>query len=142
MSNPNSTLTTEADAELAKYRLMQDSIQKARTQQQTLLQQLNENEMVFTELKILGPEDKVSKLIGPVLMTVSKEEALETVEKRVEFIQAELKKMETQIASKEADAAALVTKIQNMQGDMQKRAKEEAMKIAQRSQGGGEEEDA
>jgi len=81
-----STLATVADAEMSTYRALQETISKLRTQQQTLLQQSNENDMVLSEINLLDGKDKLFKLVGPVLIEQAADEGKETVEKRIEFI--------------------------------------------------------
>lgn len=46
---------------------------------------------------MLGEDVSVYKLVGPALMTVELEEAKENVNKRLEFIEAELQKLDTAI---------------------------------------------
>ncbi|KAI8867402.1 Prefoldin [Ramicandelaber brevisporus] len=75
---------------------------------QALKAQLNENQMVQKEFKILAkqhaaaassgePEPAVYKLIGPVLVKQDRAEAVINVDKRIEFIRAEIDKAENKI---------------------------------------------
>lgn len=52
--------------------------------------QLNENAMVKKELELLEDDGDVFKLIGPALVKQPKSEALSNIEKRIEFISAEM----------------------------------------------------
>lgn len=61
-------------------------------QRQRLEGQLNENKCVLDELNILGPENKVYKLYGPVLVKQDLEESRQNVGKRMEYIKKELKR--------------------------------------------------
>lgn len=45
----------------------------------------------------MAEEDKVYKLVGPVLMSVELEESKSNVSKRLEFIEAEIKKLDSAI---------------------------------------------
>lgn len=60
--------------------------------QRALLEsQLNENKCVLEELNLLGPENKVFKLFGPVLVKQDLEDSRQNVAKRIEYISKELK---------------------------------------------------
>lgn len=52
--------------------------------------QLNENIMVKEELELLKEENDVFKLIGPVLVKQDLYEAKQNVDKRIDYIKAEL----------------------------------------------------
>jgi chaperonin cofactor prefoldin len=55
-----------------------------------LAQQENENELVLNELKLLGDDSAVYKLVGPVLIKQDLDEARSNVEKRLQFIGDEM----------------------------------------------------
>lgn len=60
--------------------------------QRALLEsQLNENKCVLDELNLLGPNNKVYKLFGPVLVKQELEDSRQNVGKRIEYISKELK---------------------------------------------------
>ncbi|GMH50162.1 hypothetical protein TL16_g00706 [Triparma laevis f. inornata] len=101
-----------------------------RGNQQTLMQQLNENDMVKTELDRLGENDVVYKMVGPVLIKHELSEAKTTVEKRLEFITSDLGKVEATAGQKEQEAQEIAAGIQKKQQEMQRTAKEEAERIA------------
>ena len=127
-----SGLTNAADAELTQYKKMQEEITKLREKQQTLMQQLSENEMVKTELDLISSqkdESKIFKLVGPILMPQDLTEAQQTVEKRLEFITSDMSKLESQIATLEGTTQQIAQKIQAIQGDMQRQAQAEAQKL-------------
>ena len=48
--------------------------------------QLNENEMVYKELELSNADTDVYKLVGPALIKQGRDEAMETVKKRIDFI--------------------------------------------------------
>ncbi|CAD6247437.1 unnamed protein product [Miscanthus lutarioriparius] len=56
--------------------------------------QVGENELVLKELELLGDGANVYKLIGPVLVKQDLAEAKANVKKRIEYISAELKRMD------------------------------------------------
>ncbi|KAK9047636.1 hypothetical protein V6N11_053475 [Hibiscus sabdariffa] len=56
--------------------------------------QLGENELVLKELDLLNEDANVYKLIGPVLVKQDLAEANANVRKRIEYISAELKRLD------------------------------------------------
>jgi prefoldin beta subunit len=52
--------------------------------------QLSENELVQKEFGLLKPDATIYKLIGPVLVPQIREEAVQNVDKRLEFIRKEM----------------------------------------------------
>ncbi|KAL0363567.1 UNVERIFIED_CONTAM: Prefoldin subunit [Sesamum calycinum] len=56
--------------------------------------QLGENELVLKELDLLNEEANVYKLIGPVLVKQDLAEANANVRKRIDYISAELKRLD------------------------------------------------
>ncbi|KAG7376076.1 Prefoldin subunit 6 [Phytophthora pseudosyringae] len=119
-------LKDQVEAEMTRYRALQDEVQVLATQRQTYAQQANENDMVKKELDLLDDESKVYKLVGPVLLKQDADEAKSNVNKRLEFINNELSKVNTKIEAKEKEAIGIRTNISNMQMEMQKRAAEAA----------------
>ncbi|WMV40964.1 hypothetical protein MTR67_034349 [Solanum verrucosum] len=57
--------------------------------------QLGENELVLKELDLLNEDANVYKLIGPVLVKQDMAEANANVKKRIEYISAELKRLDS-----------------------------------------------
>lgn len=123
-------MSLEVDEKLKQYKAMQEDIQKLFVQKQTLLGQFNENTMVKGELDLLDADSKVFKLVGPVLMTVELEESKGNVSKRLEFIEAELKKIDSGIAAKQGEMATLGDTIAKAQQKMQAEAVAAAQAIA------------
>jgi chaperonin cofactor prefoldin len=91
-------------------------VEKLYAQKQQALSQFNENTLVkgvmynllhylffikyvylYQELDLLVESDKVYKLVGPVLLSVELDESKENVAKRLEFIEAEIKKLDSGI---------------------------------------------
>jgi chaperonin cofactor prefoldin len=91
-NNPGYMMASQVDAEVAKYRTLQESIQQQRSDLQILTNQSIENELVLSELQLVKADEsssttKVYKMVGPTLLKQDLEEANETVQKRIEFIQ-------------------------------------------------------
>ena len=84
----------EIDEEIAKFREVQEQLQRTRNDLQLVIQQLTENEMVKQELAFLNSSSNVYKMVGPVLIKNTLEDANETVLKRLEFISGEKKRLE------------------------------------------------
>jgi chaperonin cofactor prefoldin len=91
-NNPGYMMASQVDDEVAKYRTLQESIQQQRSDLQLLTNQSIENELVLSELQLVKADEsssttKVYKMVGPTLLKQDLEEAKETVQKRIEFIQ-------------------------------------------------------
>ena len=113
-------MASAVDTEMAKYRETQESIQQLRASLQQVLSQATENEMVLHELELLNSdEDTVFKMIGPVLIKQDVDEAVQTVKKRLEFIQSEQTKIAEQIAVKDKKAIELAQRINQMNSTLQ-----------------------
>lgn len=82
------------------------------------------------EMDMLDEGSKVFKLVGPVLMSVELEESKGNVAKRLEFIEAEIKKVDSAIAAKQGEVAALGDEIAAEQQKMQAAAAAAAKQIA------------
>lgn len=86
-------------AEIDKYKQVQKDYHKALMKRQQLDGQLNENTVVKEELNLLKPQNQVFKLIGPVLVKQELDEAKQNVQKRMEYISAEIKRIDDVIAT-------------------------------------------
>ncbi|KAJ2451830.1 Prefoldin subunit 6 [Coemansia sp. RSA 2336] len=80
------------------------ALQGLRKEQATLVEnrqkldsQLQENELVEKEFKLLKDGARIYKMIGPVLVPQEKTEAEANVEKRLEFIRGEIKRVEKRL---------------------------------------------
>lgn len=123
-------MSVQVDAEMARYRTLQEEVQAFATQRQQFAQQANENNMVKQELDLLDDDAKVYKLIGPVLLKQDVNEAKSNVKKRLEFINNELEKVNNKIEHKEKEAVEIRKNISQMQMEMQKNAAEAARAVA------------
>jgi len=85
------------EEEVKLLRKIQDEVQKTINTRAQLVAQLKENELVKQELDLLDDESRIFKLIGPILVKQEKKEADSNVSKRIDFLQGELRKLETNL---------------------------------------------
>lgn len=130
MKNPGASMAAAVDAEMAKFRKLQEEMAEKRSTLQQLMSQQNENEMVQQELSLLKDDATVFKMVGPVLLKNELEDAKMTVSKRLEFISGERKKVEESMKETEKEAKEVAQKANEMQGLMQKAAVEAAKAVA------------
>lgn len=72
------------------------------------------------ELDLVEADAVVYKLVGPVLVKTALSDAKATVKGRMDFIEGDLKRMETLIATKEKESEELRLKILQKQQQVQK----------------------
>ncbi|RCK66073.1 Prefoldin subunit 6 [Candida viswanathii] len=65
--------------------------------------QYQENKIVKQEFESLDEDSKIYKLTGPILLPQDFSEAKMNVNKRIEFIEGEIKRVETKIESEEKE---------------------------------------
>nr|CAG4638890.1 EOG090X0MQF [Cyclestheria hislopi] len=80
--------------EVEKFKAIQKEYQKVINTRQQLDSQLTENNGVKEELGLLETDSNVYKLVGPVLIKQDLEEARQNVNKRIEYITGELKRLD------------------------------------------------
>eukprot|EP01006_Ploeotia_vitrea_P062150 TRINITY_DN80517_c0_g1_i1.p1 TRINITY_DN80517_c0_g1~~TRINITY_DN80517_c0_g1_i1.p1 ORF type:complete len:131 (-),score=8.00 TRINITY_DN80517_c0_g1_i1:31-423(-) len=124
-------MTTEVDQKIALYQEYSTKLNTLYNQKTNSLSQYNENTLVKGELDLLTDENIVYKLVGPALVCVDQEEAKQNVAKRLEFIEAEIKKIDNQLESTTNEQNALGEEIVKLQKQMQLEAAEGARKIAE-----------
>lgn len=88
-----------SDEKLQLYKSIQTEIQKLYGQKQQSMSQLNENVLVKGEMDMLVGDAKIYKLVGPMLLSVDTEEAKDNVQKRIEFIEKDLNRLEELIGN-------------------------------------------
>jgi prefoldin beta subunit len=93
---------------------------------QQVLSQFNENTLVKGELDLLDEDATVYKLVGPVLLAVELDDSKQNVNKRLEFIETELKKTDSLIAAKQKELNELGDEIAEMQQKLQAEAAQTA----------------
>ncbi|KAJ7968931.1 Prefoldin subunit 6 [Quillaja saponaria] len=81
--------------------------------------QLGENELVLKELDLLKEDANVYKLIGPVLVKQDLAEANANVRKRIEYISAELKRLDATLQDMEEKQNSKKETILKLQQRMQ-----------------------
>ncbi|TDL21239.1 prefoldin subunit 6, partial [Rickenella mellea] len=91
------SLEARLQAVNADYQKLQSDLSNAVDARQRLEAQLTENEIVKKEFDQLKPSNEVYKLIGPVLVKQDQAEAKANVDKRLEFIRGEIKRIEAQL---------------------------------------------
>jgi len=112
-------MAKEIDVEVEKFKEIQAQLQSVRADLQTVLGQLTENEMVQKELELVDSSSNVYKMVGPVLIKNSLEDARDTVSKRLEFITAERDRLEAKSKELETKGGEIATKVQQMQAALQ-----------------------
>ncbi|EKM57293.1 uncharacterized protein PHACADRAFT_119629 [Phanerochaete carnosa HHB-10118-sp] len=84
-------------AATAEYQRLQAELATAVEARQKLDAQLSENELVKKEFASLTPYNTVYKLVGPVLVAQDQAEAKSNVDKRLDFIKSDIKRVEAQL---------------------------------------------
>merc|ERR1712142_1316204 len=85
-------LQEKLSSETEKFRALQKELQKCLSSAQQLEAQLKENEVVKEELGLVKDDSNVYKLIGPVLVKQDLVEARSNVDKRLQYIEGEVKR--------------------------------------------------
>merc|ERR1712169_54633 len=108
--------------EVKLLRKMQDEAQQTMNTRAQLVAQMKENELVKQELDLIADDDegaRIYKLIGPVLVKQEKKEAASNVGKRIDFLQGELQKLESNLEEMQKKQAAKRRFIVEMQTKLQ-----------------------
>ncbi|KAM3139566.1 hypothetical protein pb186bvf_008402 [Paramecium bursaria] len=108
-------LQSKIEDETKELQTLQRELQKIVDGRQRLIEQQNENELVKKEFDLLEANAKVYKLIGAVLVPQTTQESKENVNKRLNFILNELKKVEDLVKdnqNKQLQKRALIQKFQ------------------------------
>ncbi|EDW70823.1 probable prefoldin subunit 6 [Drosophila virilis] len=103
MDKNSAALYKKMQTEVESYQNLQKSCVKIVKQRALLESQLNENKCVLDELNLLGPDNKVYKLFGPVLVKQELEDSRQNVGKRIEYISKELKSSTDTLENMEKD---------------------------------------
>ncbi|KAK9458020.1 Prefoldin [Dipodascopsis uninucleata] len=117
-----------SQAELEKlsdeYRSVQKDLSTYIEARQKLESQLQENKIVQKEFSILEEDAKIYKLVGPVLLPQDKTEAVINVDKRLEFIESEIIRIEGQITDSRAKIEKKRAEILSVQTQLQGKARQ------------------
>ncbi|KAA8497097.1 Prefoldin subunit 6 [Porphyridium purpureum] len=87
---------------------------------QNLQAQLTENQLVKSELDLLAADTNVFKLVGPILVKQDCVEAQSNVNKRIEFIEAEMQKATDKLQRLEKTQGEKRVKVSDLQKNMQR----------------------
>jgi prefoldin beta subunit len=79
------------------YQKLQTELENTIEARQKLESQQQENQGVQKEFASLDPDATIYKLIGPMLLKQERREAILAVDSRLEFIEKEIKRIESQI---------------------------------------------
>ena len=134
-NQPGGALAAEIDAEVANFRTIQEQLAKIRNDLQIVLGQQTENEMVQQELDLLDTSSNVYKMVGPVLIKNTVEDARDTVSKRIEFITSERKRLEEKAQELETRGNEISVKVQTMQSNLQAATAAAVQEIAKQAAG-------
>ena len=108
------------EEQLNHYRQIQKEIGKVQNQISTAGTQILENEMVLKELELLEEDSSVFKLIGPVLVKQELMEVKNNVQKRVEFIKGDIKRLEGTVGKYNEQLEGVKSNISTLQKSMKK----------------------
>ena len=102
---------------------------------QVLISQLNENTITKEELELLDNQAQVFKQVGPTLCKIEKQEAYETVTKRLQFIGEQIATTERELKQKGAEAEAKRAQAIKLQGALQQQRikQQQALAAAQQA---------
>ncbi|KXT00820.1 hypothetical protein AC578_2970 [Pseudocercospora eumusae] len=113
-------------AERAKLQALSDEYQDLQTQLSTLVTarqkleaQQQENKGVQKEFNSLKDDAKIYKLVGPVLLKQDTAEAKSTVDGRLEYIEKEIKRIESSIKDIQDKSEGKKAEILQIQTQMQ-----------------------
>lgn len=137
-NNPGTVLASAVDTEMNTFRVMQEEMRHFQSNMQVLQSQRTENEMVLEELDLLknpsgngsSGDAVVYKMIGPVLMSQNINDALQTVEKRLNFIKTEQNQITNKIEKQEQLLKDQSKKVQHMQSMLQQTTVQAVQAIA------------
>ncbi|XP_069602389.1 prefoldin subunit 6 [Ranitomeya imitator] len=113
-------LQEKLQAEVTKYQQVQKDISSNMSVRQKLEVQLTENNIVKDELALLDDSNTVYKLVGPVLVKQDLEEAKSTVDKRLQYINGEIKRFETLLKDLEQRSEEQRTSLTKLQQEYQR----------------------
>ncbi|CAI2310842.1 unnamed protein product [Caenorhabditis sp. 36 PRJEB53466] len=117
---------TKFEEEVAKLKLLEKDRDKYFKNRQEMEMKLTESKNVKAELDLMDADAKIYKLIGAVLVRQELEEARSTVDKRLEFIDSEIKRVEASISDISKKSNEQRDKVIGMQSVLQKLAAAQA----------------
>ncbi|KAF8502601.1 prefoldin subunit 6 [Russula emetica] len=119
------SLPARLQAASSEYQKLQVDLSNAVEARQRLDAQLSENELVKKEFTTLTPNNLVFKLVGPVLVKQDQAEAKSNVDKRLEFIRGEIKRIEAQLQEIEEKSEKQKMELVELQAELQQHQKQD-----------------
>merc|ERR1739843_49085 len=104
---------------MSAYQALQTENSTVVESRQKLAAQLSENTSVKKEFALLTPNNTIFKLVGGCLVKQDPTEAKSNVDKRIEFINSELKKVDAKLKSLEEKTEAKKMECVKLQGEIQ-----------------------
>ncbi|EAS36534.3 prefoldin subunit 6 [Coccidioides immitis RS] len=105
-----------------EYQKLQLELQGVVEAREKLEAQQQENKSVQKEFATLDDDANIYKLIGPVLLKQDKTDAVMAVDGRLDFIEKEIKRIESQIADIEEESEKKKAEVIRFQTQMQQQA--------------------
>ncbi|KAH9009816.1 prefoldin subunit 6 [Lactarius hengduanensis] len=119
------SLEARLQAASSDYQKLQADLSSSVEARQRLDAQLSENELVKKEFSTLTPNNIVFKLVGPVLVKQDQAEAKSNVDKRLEFIGGEIKRIEAQLQEIEQKSEKKKLELVELQTELQQHQKQD-----------------
>lgn len=119
------SLEARLQAASGDYQRLQADLSSSVEARQRLDAQLSENELVKKEFTTLTPNNIVFKLVGPVLVKQDQAEAKSNVDKRLEFIGGEIKRIEAQLQEIEQKSEKKKLELVELQTELQQHQKQD-----------------
>ncbi|KAF8259415.1 prefoldin subunit 6 [Lactarius quietus] len=119
------SLEARLQAASSDYQKLQADLANAVEARQRLDAQYSENELVKKEFGTLTPNNVVYKLVGPVLVKQDQTEAKSNVDKRLQFIGGEIKRIEAQLQEIEQKSEKKKLELVEIQTELQQRQKQD-----------------
>ena len=124
-------MTTVVDEKMEIFRKKEQDYQNLTSKKAASLSQFNENSLVKSELEMLGDDENVFKLVGPILIPIELDDAKDNITKRMEFIESDIKRIEEQIDGSSKELAELRDDIGKAQQELRANATQAAQAVAQ-----------
>ena len=87
-------IQTKMEAEVAEIKKIESEYTKIFGAKQQLQEKKSENEMVLTEISLMGPEANLYKLVGPIMAKQDVSDGKASVQARIEYIAKEIARMD------------------------------------------------
>lgn len=99
---------------------IQEELQKTVESKVQYETQIQENEMVKKELELAKPDHAIYKLMGPLLVTQERDEAIHNVTKRLEFMRGMIASIDVKLEGLSRDRLHKQQKLAQLQQQAQK----------------------